>query len=397
MKQTKLYGILSILFGIISLFLCCCYGSGIVFGIVAIVFAIVDIKKNKNQNLPPSAPAVMGLIFGIIGTVLGTVMTVWIVVATITGNDTPMDTVLKENSSDISSEMISDENESKLVKIPNLENKECVEAVKSLQDLGFENIKVMDISTNEEIKDYDESYVVQKQNYIDEEVMTDEEVVLYVKSKKEIEAEETKAEEQRKAKEQEEKEKAEKEAKEKEEKEKAEKEKAEKEKAEKEKAEKEKAEKEKAEKEKAEKEKAEKEKAEKEKAEKEKNSVPYSTNDKDSVKDGNKGIYAYKNRGGSYDVYYIIDFDNNYVYSFCDGNGDTTGDRVKIDSGDLNSVLVITYHDGNDKWSYGLHFKYKKQPDHLVVQDNDGFETDFYTTNLEDALKVKDSKKLHDY
>lgn len=35
------------------------------------------------------------------------------------------------------------------------------------------------------------------------------------------------------------------------------------------------------------------------KEEPEKESVSYSTNDKDSVKDGNKGIYAYKNRGGT--------------------------------------------------------------------------------------------------
>lgn len=133
------------------------------------------------------------------------------------------------------------------------------------------------------------------------------------------------------------------------------------------------------------------------KEEPEKESVSYSTNDKDSVKDGNKGIYAYKNRGGQYDIYWIIDFDSGYVYNFFDGNGDDTCDRVKIDYGNLNDYVKITWHDGNDKWSYGLHFKYKRQPDHLIVQDNDGFDLDFYSANLNATLKVRETKKIKDY
>ena len=133
------------------------------------------------------------------------------------------------------------------------------------------------------------------------------------------------------------------------------------------------------------------------KEEPKKESVSYSTNDKDSVKDGNKGIYAYKNRGGQYDIYWIIDFDSGYVYNFFEGNGDDTCDRVKIDYGNLNDYVKITWHDGNDKWSYGLHFKYKRQPDHLIVQDNDGFDLDFYSTNLNAALKVRETKTIKDY
>lgn len=133
------------------------------------------------------------------------------------------------------------------------------------------------------------------------------------------------------------------------------------------------------------------------KEEQKKESVSYSTNDKDSVKDGNKGVYAYKNRGGQYDIYWIIDLDAGYVYNYFDGNGDDTCDRVKIDYGNLNDYVKITWHDGNDKWSYGLHFKYKRQPDHLIVQDNDGFDLDFYSTNLYEALKVREKKKIKDY
>ena len=125
--------------------------------------------------------------------------------------------------------------------------------------------------------------------------------------------------------------------------------------------------------------------------------MEYSTNTEATVRNGNSGIYSYKNRGGSYEIFYIIDFDEGYVYYFCDGNGDDTCDRLKIDSGDLNDVLIITYHDGDDIWSEGLHFKRKNQPDHLVVQDNDGFEWDYYSTNLNDAMNKRDQKKIRDY
>ncbi len=125
--------------------------------------------------------------------------------------------------------------------------------------------------------------------------------------------------------------------------------------------------------------------------------VSYSTNTSETVKNGNAGVYSYKSRGGSYDIYWIIDFDEGYVYWFTDGNGETTCDRLKIDSGDLNSVLIITYHDGGDTWSEGLHFKYVNHPDHLIMQDNDGFEYDYYTTSLSSALSLKNSKTIVDY
>lgn len=123
-------------------------------------------------------------------------------------------------------------------------------------------------------------------------------------------------------------------------------------------------------------------------------SVSFSTNDKTTYKNGNSGIYAYS-RDGSYALYYIIDFDEGYVYFFSDG--ESTCERVKIVQGDLNSVCIITYHDGNDVWSYGLHFKYKGFPDHLIVQEESGFEWDYYPTNLDKALEIRDTKEIIDY
>ena len=122
--------------------------------------------------------------------------------------------------------------------------------------------------------------------------------------------------------------------------------------------------------------------------------VYYSTNTEDTVKDGNKGVYSYKSQGGSYDVYYIIDFDEGYVYSFTDGNGEDSCDKVKIESGDLNDVVMVTYDFDGDLAPYGFHFKYKNNPEHLVVQDNNGFEIDFFPADLSDALSIKESKSI---
>jgi len=79
--------------------------------------------------------------------------------------------------------------------------------------------------------------------------------------------------------------------------------------------------------------------------------VSYSTNNYETAKKGNSGVFSYVSRGNSYDIYWIIDFDVGYVYYFTDGNGEETCDRLAIESGDLNDVLIITYHDGGDEWS----------------------------------------------
>lgn len=123
----------------------------------------------------------------------------------------------------------------------------------------------------------------------------------------------------------------------------------------------------------------------------------YTSNDKDHYKDGDSGKYAYVASHQNYDIYLIIDFDEGYVYRFLDGDGSTDCDKVPITSGTLNDVLIITYHDGGSSWQNGLHFKYKNQPDHLILEDDDHFEYDFTGTSLKTALSKKSSKKIYNY
>lgn len=125
--------------------------------------------------------------------------------------------------------------------------------------------------------------------------------------------------------------------------------------------------------------------------------VFYSTNDYETAKKGNTGVFSYKNKSGSYDIYWIIDFEEGYVYWFTEGNGESTCDRVKIVSGDLNDRITVTWHDGGDQWSWYLHFKYVNHPETLVINDHNGFATEFTTTDLDDALALRATKSIKDY
>lgn len=173
--------------------------------------------------------------------------------------------------------------------------------------------------------------------------------------------------------------------------------------AEQKKKEEEKAAREKAAAEQAEKEKAAAEEAQEE-AEKETNDntgqKDESSNDveaKDNEQVGSSGVYAYKKSGGSYDQYYIVDFSDGYVYTFTYGDGNEDCMRVKIESGNLNDGLKITFHDGGDSWSYKLYFKYKDQPSTLIVEDNDGFSDVYTKTNPGQAYEIKYKLNIVDY
>lgn len=125
--------------------------------------------------------------------------------------------------------------------------------------------------------------------------------------------------------------------------------------------------------------------------------VFYSTNDYETAKKGNTGVFSYKNKSGSYDVYWIIDFDEGYVYNFFEGNGDSTCDKVKIVSGDLNNKVAATWHDGGDQWTWYLHFKYVNSPVTLIVNDHHGSAYEFTTTDLDKALSVRNTKTIKEY
>lgn len=125
--------------------------------------------------------------------------------------------------------------------------------------------------------------------------------------------------------------------------------------------------------------------------------VYYSTNDKETAKNGNSGKFAYKKSGKFYDTYWLIDFDEGYVYNFPHGDGQMHCDKVKIVSGTLNDSLKVTWHDGSDEWSWYLHFKYVNFSETLIVVDHNGFDYEFTTTDLNKALEILNTKDIKEY
>ena len=124
-------------------------------------------------------------------------------------------------------------------------------------------------------------------------------------------------------------------------------------------------------------------------------SVYYSTNDYETACKGNTGVFAYKS-SKNYDVYWIIDFDEGYVYNFTSGNGDDTCDRVKIYSGTLNDSMRIIYHIDGESTSWYLHFNYVNSPSKLIVNDHLGLAHEFTPTNLNSAIKIRNTKIVID-
>ena len=120
----------------------------------------------------------------------------------------------------------------------------------------------------------------------------------------------------------------------------------------------------------------------------------YTTNTNEIAKEGNKGKYSYVKRNGSYKVYWIIDFDEGYVYDFTDGNGDDSCEKIKIKYGNLNDGLELSYKNSGNAWAKYIHFKYTNQPQQLIIVDNDYFEYEYSTTSLEETLKLMESKTI---
>ena len=136
------------------------------------------------------------------------------------------------------------------------------------------------------------------------------------------------------------------------------------------------------------------EEAEEEEIEDTNDSVNYSTNDYETAKKGQSGVYSYKSKEGDYDVYWIISFDEGYVYYFTEGNDNDTCDKVKITSGNLNDRVTITWDMDGEKTDWYMHFKYKNAPATMIVNDHLGLDTEFWTTDLDDALRIRSTKDI---
>lgn len=118
-----------------------------------------------------------------------------------------------------------------------------------------------------------------------------------------------------------------------------------------------------------------------------KSTIFNSTNDADTAKLGNSGMFSYIKKGPQYDLYYLIDFDEGVVYDFHYENGYVDGTVYTIGSGDLNSGLEVIYNDG--EFTFYLHFHYENNPAALI-ELLDGEETKFDAASIDSTLKIKE-------
>ena len=124
-------------------------------------------------------------------------------------------------------------------------------------------------------------------------------------------------------------------------------------------------------------------------------SLSYSTNDLETAKKGNTGVFAYRQKHrGTYDNYLIIDFDERAVYSFTEGNGNNECLQYEILRGDLNSQLIIRFNEESDPWEEALYFHYKEQPSTMIEDRGDRGTTEFIPTDLDNALRIKNQKTI---
>lgn len=130
---------------------------------------------------------------------------------------------------------------------------------------------------------------------------------------------------------------------------------------------------------------------------KEADNTYYSTNDFENAKKGNVGKFAYVHEYKSYNIYFLIDFDEGYVYKIIDGDGGNSADRLKIESGDLNTLLLYRYHDGDSEWSEILHFNYENNPSTLIYVDNSGAKNKYRATSIEKVQDLLNTKQVVDY
>ena len=127
----------------------------------------------------------------------------------------------------------------------------------------------------------------------------------------------------------------------------------------------------------------------------EKKSLNYTTNDSETAKQGNSGVFAYRQKDrGTYDIYLIVDFDERAVYDFTEGNGSNECLRYEMIQGDLNGTLVIQFNASDGSWQEGLCFKYQKQPLNMIRDVGDGWQIDYVATDLDSALKIKNQKTI---
>ena len=144
MKINKVFAIISLIFSIIGVALCICYGVGAIFGVIAIIFGIISIKTNNGTS--KNGMAIAGIAVGSLALLLG-LITFAAFSLTPSNSENKSNT---ENNLEISSnnnELIVDKGKNKDTSIE-LQQKDFMDILKENLDEETEN-NIYDILLNQ--------------------------------------------------------------------------------------------------------------------------------------------------------------------------------------------------------------------------------------------------------
>ena len=81
---------------------------------------------------------------------------------------------------------------------------------------------------------------------------------------------------------------------------------------------------------------------------------------------------------------------------FHEGKKESTA-RMKIDSGDLNTYIIVCCYMPDSISFFGINFTYERNPEEIIVTTQAGGQSRYIHTNLNDAINKRDSIKLYDF
>lgn len=108
----------------------------------------------------------------------------------------------------------------------------------------------------------------------------------------------------------------------------------------------------------------------------------------------NSEVYSFVTDGDYAATYYIVDFNNDCVFSFYADENDDTCFALPIEEGDLSSGLRGSISDGYSMIPFTMRYKEEKKTDRVIMTFEDAYDVELVATNLDEALAIKESKKI---
>jgi hypothetical protein len=84
--EKKELGIISLVLGCLGIITMCCYGTGILFGIAAIILGKISLNANQGRDVAGVGIAKAGFITGIIATAISVITIVIVIIAFVSGS-----------------------------------------------------------------------------------------------------------------------------------------------------------------------------------------------------------------------------------------------------------------------------------------------------------------------